>query len=141
MRRKRAQVVAIKPAGRDHQVVTIEGGSGSYRRVVCEECPWRLDQTGKFPPDAFRHSANTAYDQSMHQFACHMSGSEKPATCAGFLLRGSAHNIGFRLAVSEGKIDPLAIQETVPLHPSYRAMAAANGVPPDDPALERCRDD
>jgi len=76
----------------------------------------------------------------MHQFACHMSGSAKPATCAGFLLRGATHNIDFRLAVITGKIGPDDLRETVPLHPSYRAMAKANGVSPDDPALERCRD-
>jgi hypothetical protein len=87
MRKTRAHVVAVNPAGPDHQVVTVEGGNSTYRRTVCAECQWRLDQTGKFPSEAFRHSANTAYDQSMHQFACHMSGSEKPATCAGFLLR------------------------------------------------------
>jgi hypothetical protein len=68
-----------------------------------------------------------------------MSGSAKPATCAGFLLRGATHNIAFRLAVATGKIDPRELCETVPLHPSYRAMAEANGLLPDDPALERCR--
>ena len=140
MPKKRPNVVAVNPAGPDHQVVTVEGGNGTYRRTVCAECPWRLDQTGKFPPEAFRHSANTAYDQSMHQFACHMSGSEKPATCAGFLLRGATHNIAFRLAVTTGRIDPNELHETVPLHPSYRATAEANGVQPDDPTLERCRD-
>ena len=142
--RKRAHVIAVNPAGPNHQVVTVEGGNGTYRRTVCAECPWRLDQTGKFPAEAFRRSANTAYDQSMHQFACHMSGSAKPATCAEFLLRGATHNIDFRLAVITGmitgKIGPDDLRETVPLHPSYRAMAKANGVPSDDPALERCRD-
>jgi hypothetical protein len=140
MPKKRANVVAINPSGPDHQVVTVEGGNGTYRRMVCEECPWRIDQTGKFPPEAFRHSANTAYDQSMHQFACHMRGSVKPATCAGFLLRGATHNIAFRLAVATGKINPNELRETVPLHPSYRAMAEANGVQTDDPTLQRCRD-
>jgi hypothetical protein len=138
--RKRAHVIAVNSAGPNHQVVTVESGNGKYHHTVCAECPWRLDQTGKFPPEAFRRSADTAYDQSMHQFACHRSGSAKPATCAGFLLRGATHNIGFRLAVITGKIDPDDLRETVPLHPSYRAMAEANGVPPDDPALERCRD-
>lgn len=140
MAKKQVQVIAVSAAGPKHQVVTVEGGSGSYRRTVCQECPWRLDQTGKFPPEAFRHSANTAYDQSMHQFACHMSGSVKPATCAGFWLRGATHNIGFRLALITGKIVHNEIRDTVPLHHSYRAMAIANGVPPDDPALQHCRD-
>lgn len=140
MPKKRAHVVAVNPAGPDHQVVTVEGGNDTYRRTVCAECPWRIDQIGKFPPEAFRHSANTAHDQSMHQFACHMSGSKKPATCAGFLLRGATHNIGFRLALATGKIDANELRETVPLHPSYRAMAEANGVQADDTTLARCRD-
>jgi hypothetical protein len=76
----------------------------------------------------------------MHQFACHMSGSVKPATCAGFLLRGATHNIGFRLALITGKINPNEIRDTVPLHHSYRAMAIANGVASDDPALQHCHD-
>jgi hypothetical protein len=64
-----------------------------------------------------RHPANTAYDQSMHQFAYHMSRSEKPATCTGFLLRGATHNIGFRPVVITGKMRN-TLRETVPLHAS-----------------------
>lgn len=28
------------------------------------KCPWRVDATGEFPADAFRHSAETAYDMA-----------------------------------------------------------------------------
>jgi hypothetical protein len=61
-------------------------------------------------------SANTAYDQSLHLFAYNVSGSEQPATCSGFLLRGEIHNIGFRLAPITGKIDPneLSILRVLP---------------------------
>jgi len=52
-----------------------------------------------------RHPANTAYDQSVHQSAYHMSRAENPATCAGFLLRGATHSIGFRPVVITGKIE------------------------------------
>jgi hypothetical protein len=79
-------------------------------------------------------SANRTYDQSMHQFACQVSDSENPASCTVFLLRDATHNIGLRLAPITGKIDPNELREMVPLHPSYRAMAEANAVPPDDPA-------
>ena len=72
-----------------HQLCTVENGSGRCRHMPCSECRWTIDQTRKFPPEAFRHSANMAYDRSMHEFAYHVSRSEKPATCAGFLPRGA----------------------------------------------------
>lgn len=95
-------VLQIRPAGNEHQVVTVSGGSGAYRRKPCADCPWRKDATGKFPPEAFRHSANTAYDMSDHIFGCHRSGTGKPATCAGFLLRGANHNLAVRLGYPSG---------------------------------------
>jgi hypothetical protein len=54
-------VLEIKSAGPDHQVVTIQGGTDGYRRSPCPTCPWRIDAVGVFPPEAFVHSANTAY--------------------------------------------------------------------------------
>lgn len=141
--RKRPKVTQTRMAGTDHAVITLEGGTtGAYRREPCRGCPWRVDNTGLFPAEAFRHSAPTAYDAAFHTFACHESGSKSPATCAGFLLRNSANNIGVRLAVSGGRIDPSQVTDGGhELHESYRAMAIANGVPADDPAIEPCRDD
>lgn len=59
-------------------------------------------------------------------------------TCAGFILRGAYHNLAARLRgllsvddISDGGHE---------LYPSYRAMAEANGVPADHPALVECRD-
>lgn len=60
--------------------------------------------------------------------------------CAGFALRGAAHNLGARLAARAGRLRLEAIESPYPLHDSYRAMAVANGVAPDDPALAACRD-
>lgn len=123
-----------------HAVVTVTNDKKSYRREPCAECPWRKDSPiGAFPPDAYKRSANTAYDMSDHTFACHMSGKHKPATCAGFLLRGAEHNLSYRLALMNGDIDPDQITTTVDLYNSYREMAIANGVDPDDEDLERCR--
>ena len=90
------KVVAVRPAGlnaygEDHQVLTVTGGTGKYRRKPCANCPWRTDAVGEFPAEAFRHSANTAYDMSLHKFGCHSAKKTDPATCAGFLLRGGAH--------------------------------------------------
>lgn len=95
---------------------------------------------GTFPAEAFRLSANTAYDASLHQFACHESGLDKPATCAGFLLRNADNNIGTRLAAMRGEIDFAVLEDPGDeLFLSYREMAVANGVSLDDPVLAPCR--
>lgn len=135
-----ARIVDVRPAGPDHQVVTVEGGKGTYRRKPCSDCPWRKDATGEFPAEAFRHSAATAYDMSTRVFSCHQSGTGKPSICAGFLLRGADHNLLVRMRYMKGEIDPEQISDGgLELHESYRAMAEANGVEPGDPALDRCR--
>ncbi len=141
---RKTTVTQIRPAGLneygdDHQVVSVSGGGSGYRRKPCSTCPWRVDAVGEFPAQAFRHSAHTAYDMAQEMFACHQSGAEKPATCAGFLLRGADHNMSVRLMRIRGKrieVDDGGHE----LHESYRAMAIANGVSPDDPVLAPCRD-
>lgn len=135
------KITAARPAGVAHQVLTIEGGSGrTYRRQPCATCPWRVDAVGEFPAEAFRHSANTAEDMAAHSFGCHTSGAKKPAVCAGFLLRNSDNNMAMRLMAMRGDLDYAAVHDGgVELHDSYRTMAVANGVAPDDPALDRCR--
>lgn len=140
-KKRKPKIDRIRRADDNHAVVTVVGGGGSYCKVPCPQCPWRKDQVGTFPAEAFRLSANTAYDMNEHTFACHMAGSNNPATCAGFLLRGANHNMSVRLSIMSGKIDPDSISENgVELHENYRAMAVANGVSPDDPVLEECRD-
>ena len=137
-------ITNIRPAGSNergeqHQVVTVTGGGARHRRQPCSDCPWRLDAVGEFPAEAFRHSASTAYDMSQVMFSCHQSGAEKPATCAGFLLRGADHNLGVRLKRMRGEYLDV-VDGGHELHESYRAMATANGVPSDDPLLAPCRD-
>lgn len=128
-----------------HAVVTVRNEDPSprfhHRREPCEQCPWRADlPTGVFPASAFWKSADTAYDMALNTFACHMSGLEKPATCAGFLLRGADHNIGVRFAILHGRYDPGDVGDGgFPLYRSYRAMAVANGMAPDDERLAPCR--
>ncbi len=76
-----------------------------------------------------------------NEFACHQSGAEKPATCAGYLLRGARHNMATRLKAMSGKIDFASISDDgLELFESYRDMAEANGVSPNDPVLRQCRD-
>jgi hypothetical protein len=138
--RKETRITDVRPVDEGHQVVTIEGGGGQYRREPCGGCPWRVDQTGEFPAGAFLASARTAYDMAQSVFSCHESGSNKPATCAGFLLRGADHNFGVRLKVANGKIDYDTISDGGhELHDGYRAMAEANGCDPDAPELGPCR--
>lgn len=135
-----ARITRKRPAGADHQVVTIEGGPGAFRRQPCPTCPWRADQVGTFPAEAFRHSAGTAYDMAATTFACHESGAAKPAICAGFLLRGAEHSLAVRLKLSAGEIRMGEVTDAgLALHPGYRSMAEANGVDPADPVLRPCR--
>jgi hypothetical protein len=133
-------VTDIRPAGDDHQVLTIEGGKGTYRKKPCPQCPWRVDATGVFPASAFVHSATTAYDMANNSFGCHEAGKDKPATCAGFLLKGADHNLSVRMGFVTGRIKNDVKDGGHDLHESYRDMAIANGVDSDHPALKPCRD-
>ena len=136
---KAAQVLRVRPAGDDHQVVTVESKNRGYCKKPCNDCPWRVDATGVFPAEAFRHSAATAYDMATHTFACHQAGTQRPRICAGFLLRGAEHNLAVRLGRMRGSIAGNISDGGHALHTDYRAMAIANGVDADDPVLEPCR--
>lgn len=139
--RRRAEVTRTQVADENHVVNRVEGGGGHYRRKPCGGCPWRVDQTGSFPAEAFRISAPTAYDLADSMFGCHESGKTNPATCAGFLLRGADHNLAVRMAAAEGRIERSQLSDGGhALHASYRAMAEANGVLSHDRALDRCRE-
>lgn len=139
-KREKSTIVGRFQAGRHHEVVSIEGRSRSYKRKPCDECPWRKDKAGSFPPEAFKHSANTATDMSEHTFACHMAGPENPAVCAGFLMMGADHNLAVRMRYMSGAWDFDSISDGgFDLWDSYVAMAVGNGVDPDDAALKDCR--
>jgi|TARA_Y100001934_G_C12387159_1_gene797228 hypothetical protein len=133
----------ITPVDDDHQVVTVVTKGEvkqRYRRKPCADCPWRRDAVGEFPADAFKVSAKTAYDMADSVFSCHASGSEKPATCAGFLLHGSHDNLSVRLSLMQGRINLDEVSDGGhDLFHSYREMAVANGVDPGDPVLAPCR--
>lgn len=131
-------VVDVRPAGEDHAVVTVEGGRNGHCAQPCADCPWRKDAVGVFPAEAFRHSASTAYDMARNTFACHSAGTQSPKVCAGFLLRGAEHNLAVRLGLMKGQFQGVR-DGGHELHTSYRAMAIANGVSPDDPVLTPCR--
>lgn len=134
----------VTPAGPGHQVVSVrhdDPAHRQYRRKPCAECPWRRDtQVGDFPAEAFRISARTAYDCSERVFGCHMSGIQRPQVCAGFLLANADNNIAVRLAQIRGHLDMDDIHAGgAELYNSYREMAVANGVDPDDPMIAACR--
>lgn len=114
----------------------------SYQRVPCKSCPWRTDVApGEFPPQRYIVLAETAWDMAVTQFACHLSPEGREFGCAGWVLQQAAHNFGARMAISRGALNPREISSPYPLHPHYRALAIANGVPPGHPALVPCRDD
>ena len=133
------RIINVRPAGDDHQVVTVEGKFIGYMKKPCPTRPWRVDAVGEFPAEAFRHSAPTAYDAAMNVFACHASGVKRGKTCAGFLLRGADHNLGVRIGYATGRYAGDVTDGGHELHESYRAMAVANGVDPDEEVLKQCR--
>jgi hypothetical protein len=133
-------VTDVRVADRAHLVVSTESPGHLYRRKPCETCPWRVDAVGEFPSETFRLSADTAYDMATNVFGCHSSGLNKPTTCAGFLLRGAEHNLRVRLAMELHGMGRDVSDDGLVLHESYRAMAVANGVDPNDPILAPCRD-
>lgn len=107
----------------------------------CNECPWRIDvETGVWTVEKFVELARTAYDMSDHIFSCHKSSADRPTACAGFLERGAEHNKTVRLAYIFDKLKKLDRSGSYDLYPDYRAMAIANGVPVDHPALIPCRE-
>lgn len=55
-------------------------------------------------------------------------------------MNGSLHNIGMRLKISAREIDLSQVSDGgAELFLSYREMAEANGVDPNDPILASCR--
>jgi len=135
----RPRVVDTRPAGEGHAVVSVAGGTGVAMSRPCVQCPWRRSNDGSFPAEAFRQSANTAYDASMSTFACHMTMLDDPLICAGSIL-ASPHNLALRIKEVMGDLDPGAIDDDgADLHPDYRSMAIANGVGPDEEVLKPCR--
>jgi len=125
----------------EHRVNTVVGGKGIPRHEPCGGCPWRKDQDGEFPPEAFLCSAPTAYDMASHTFACHESSKDNPALCAGFLLKGADHNFSVRMRLSDGRLSYDKLHDGGhELHESYREMAIANGCDPDAEELRPCRD-
>lgn len=142
-------IVSEQAADDEWGVTSIEsdrGDSGpSFRKTPCGDlpheehpCPWRRDApVGTFPDKAFQISAHTTYDMADATFACHNAGVANPVTCAGFLLRGAFDNLSVRM----WHTDLSAVHSDHALYDSYREMAIANGVDPEDPAIAPCRGD
>jgi hypothetical protein len=133
-----ARVVLVRPGANGWGVVTIDAPGNAYQDEPCLRCPWLLDAPiGAFPPEVFRLSAHTTYDQATRKFGCHASKPDEPLTCAGYLLRGAAHNLTVRVY---GPDVATAVSSDRPLYDNYREMAIANGVDSHDPVLAPCRD-
>jgi hypothetical protein len=56
------------------------------------------------------------------------------------LLRGADNNLAVRMGYFTGRLKGDVHDGGHELHNNYRAMAIANGVAADDPALAACRD-
>lgn len=145
----RPHVIEERTPDRRHRVLTVgqDNRRAAFRRTPCEArvdlpaCPWRRDaEVGEYPAEAYLLSARTAYEQSWHQFACHQSETAAPVVCAGFLLRGAGDNMAVRMTQRAGA-DLSKVRSEVALYDSCREMAEANGVDPDDPALQPRRGD
>lgn len=137
---RRPEVIGVRPVDDGHEVVSVASDGSRYRLEPCRECPWRVDQVGGFPAEAFVQSARVAEDLATSTFGCHMTGTTRPATCAGFLVAGADHNLAVRRRVAAGQLDPEAVSDGGhELHAGYRTMAEANGVPAERPALAGCR--
>lgn len=136
------EVLKVTQADENHQVWSIRTGAGpmAHQRKPCRNCPWRRDAVGEFPAEAFKLSAKTAYDMAKETFCCHSAGPGKPSVCAGFLLRGADDNFSVRMAYLSGRLTQDFHENGHELFDSYREMAIANGVDPEDPVLKLCRD-
>ncbi len=115
----------------------------------CADCPFRLDApVGHFPACRYEALRGTSSTPAGHpgfgapMFACHATPEGRETACAGWLaIEGHAH-VGVRMAVATGRLDPSSLvpgDDWPELFPSFLAMAEANGVPPDHPALAPCR--
>ncbi len=141
---ERTRHVGTNDKGDEFAVRRLINTSSRIRNKPCKTCPWRRDaEIGEFPAEAYRTSASCAYDTALTMFSCHESGTKKAAVCAGFLLANSNHNMGVRLGVMKGtyNLSRLGNPDNVELYSSYRAMAIANGVDPQDPRIAACRGD
>lgn len=143
---RKVKIGRTRVCSKDYGVtsLTVSGGGVHIHRLKpCEQCPWRMDvSTGIFPTEAYRTSAPTAYDAAFNTFACHMSGSAAPATCAGFLLRHATHNLGYRISQAAHRLDLNSVSDGgFPVYETYREMAIANGVDAADPVLRLVRGD
>lgn len=109
------------------------------RNTPCPECPWLADaEPGKFTTERYRSLASSARQELGCVFACHMSSDASPIACAGYLAVVGPVSLQVRLMAAQGLVDvsAVAVPADVALYPSYRALAVANGVAPDDPCLD-----
>lgn len=101
-------------------------------RPPCPSCPWRVDQDATTIPNfrldlaedladtCGRQGADVALDGRW--FACHHCKPDEEFPCAGWLAATGWYHIGVRIAVSQGRVSPEALEpgENWPeLHADY----------------------
>ena len=91
----------------------------SFRREKqCAKCPWKVSTDPSTIPDGYtpeKHAKLTSCSgeglstiQRMHVMACHESKQGDQYACVGWIVNqlGPGNNIGLRLAVIRGRLDP-----------------------------------
>ncbi|WP_336214726.1 DUF6283 family protein [Nonomuraea sp. LPB2021202275-12-8] len=112
-----------------------------HRRFPCGPCPWKRTATpGEFPAERYvALRATCPPDENgfppppgTPMFGCHVGepGTGEDLACAGWLAVEGFEHLGVRVALSDGRIDPTALEPGLnwpDLYDSYEELAAANG--------------
>lgn len=142
---RRTTIKGTKIASDEYGVTSIETSGGRKhvaRKTPCEQCPWREDvPTGVFPAECIpAQRTHRLRCRHVHVRLPHGGRAASGHMCAGFLLRHGAHNLSVRIALSGERIDLDKISDGgFPIYETYRDMAVANGVDPDDLVLKPVR--
>lgn len=98
-------------------------------RQPCRTCPWRVEQHADEIPNfrldmAEKLDATTSDQFGAPIFQCHQSTGEKPVVCVGWLWRYGPDNIGIRLRLLNGQMQPEELEPNpeVELHETFQEV-------------------
>jgi hypothetical protein len=110
-----------------------EKAQGYAMTSICSACPWRKDvPVGVFPPERFIALAATVKQDFGPVFACHKTTEGQDSACVGYLLTEGTENFNVRIASIRGALDMKKLKSEYPLYATFKEMALANGVAPED---------
>ena len=106
-----------------------------YRRIPCEECPWRTDTPpGQFSAARYKALRATTGTPGAEAplgsplFACHLTHEGKEMPCAGWLASVGVESLPVRILVTYKRLPADVLQpgkDWPPLYRSYAEMEAA----------------